>query len=120
MQIEPITEVAALIPGVTLIEVEAYGDGSVFQVNAPLVIVKEPPSKGAQWQPGSRWFVWARKVEDEDESKNVFILSIPSADGVTITRPHADHSTFFVYTPELEQKLRELKSLEEYRAFTGV
>lgn len=120
MQPEKITEVATLTPGVVFIEVEAYGDGPWFSVGVPLVVVKEPPTKTAQWPVGSRWSVWVRKLEDGDKATNLFPLALPSRDGVAITREQSDYSAFFIYALELEQKLRGLKSLEEYRAFAGI
>ena len=132
--------------GTVFLHVEAYGDGSFFEVGTPLVVIKGPPvmvrerdgsippqfrdSVSADAVPtkddprvkhpiASRWSVWVRRIEDEDKPKNAFAVGIPSQDGENITSGPTDHSAFFAHSLELENMLRDLPSIESYRIFAG-
>lgn len=133
MQIEKITGVCQLTPGTKFLEVEAYGDGKWFQVNGPFVVVEgptdvEPPSRRrvkeeevthSRW-PARVWKWYMLVTKEGGDPRDIFPVAIPSSDGMTFARGEGDHSAYFMYTPEAEEKLRAFRSLDEYLAAIAV
>ena len=131
MKLEKVENIGDLLPGKTLVAVEAFGNGPWFHVNRPFIIVEGPtdqvPSSSrvrhaedvapAKLPPMAH--KWYFRVRSMDNPRDVFAVSFPCENG-KIVQGESDYSAFFVHTPEVEQKLSELKTISEYRAFTGI
>ena len=126
MKPQRITELAQLVPGVVFIPVEAYGNGQLFEINTPLVVVEGPsnvhlPTRTerpgevgrSKWAPlSSKWYAVVHRQGENPREK--FAVSVHTEDGVNIERESSDHSQFFFYAPEAEEKLREVHALKSY------